>query len=196
MKLKHVLSVILILSLLLSIGCSASRKEGDDPSAFGLPRDRSLEDDSFATTSYTDTCVGSYEEERHGVTFRVDFWSVPRPLLGERIEGTLTYANNTDEKIEHYLHAFIDLVGPFYYGELPYSTSPVVEPNEEYTTVTEERPIFVSLDSGEAITVNFSVGVPTEFEEPERSHFLTFGLSETETFNYNDALCDFYFLVT
>ena len=203
MKVRYLLSIVLVVCLIFSVGCAAPTENGEPSEP---PRGRSLldhsqrgrteEDDSFATTTYADVTVGSFEEERHGVTFHVDFWDVPQALSGERIQGTLTYMNNTDEEIAHYLHAFVDVVGPFYAGELPYSTSPLIEPNADYVTVTDEKPLFVTLKSGEAITVNFSVAVPTEEKLEETTNFLTFGLSETETFKYSEALCDFYFVVS
>ena len=62
---------------------------------------------------------------------------VPRPWYGERIEGTLTYTNNTVTELSRYVHAFVDAGFRLDQGELSYESAPRNEMSEGYGTVKD-----------------------------------------------------------
>lgn len=147
--------------------------------------------------SYTETKVnvGAFTDERDGVSFRVDFFTVPRPWYGERIEGTLTYTNNTVTELSRYVHAFVDAGFRLDQGELSYESAPRNEMSESYGTVMEDAPLLVTIAPGETVTVNFSVEVPSDIFENDLVYFLTFALADSDTYRGSNVICDFYFRV-
>jgi len=139
-----------------------------------------------------DPTVGHYETMRDGILVGVDFWNVPEPWdgnglnpwQGKRLEGTLTYTNNTGARFLAYLHAFNDMgywMSDKYMdgGLFPYSPVPIVEQNEQLETITVEEPLLLDLAHGETITVNFSIEVPL-FGPVEAIYYMGFGFYANE----------------
>ena len=216
---KNFLCLFLILSLLLTCGCTASRGDGEpsetpDETPAETPEetpDETLDETPDETPADSGTnvppptkealmaSVGSFENTMDGVTVRVAFRSIPeswyknQPIL---YEGTLTYTNDTGEQLTRYLHANIDICGDHYVlDEITHSDTPVIEPSEEYETLTEEAPLLLSLAPGESVTVNFSVLYPAHQIILDAPMYLTFGLSEGEEYDFFDTSYRFCFLV-
>ena len=194
---KKILALLILLCLVLSLFACGSRGNGgssetpqDSGSGDGTPPESSGDDgtDPPPTPQVIEPSVGYYEIELEGVLLRVDFWDVPTPWFENRIEGTLSYTNNTGAELSRYLHAAIDIFGEHYYSdELTHSDTPEIVQSEEYGTLTAEAPLLLDLASGETVTVNFSVELPHMFELPECSHYLTFGLSENDEFLFRET---------
>ena len=191
---KKLLCLLLVLCILLSVGCTAPQG-GDEPS--DTPQDSGSGDASDTILAYTDSepVIGHYEFERDGVLVGVDFWNLSRPWYGERIEGTITYTNNTGTEISRYLHAFVELGGDWAQDDVVrYSTTPQIEQSEKFATVAEEAPLLLNLLPGETITVNFSVEVP-DIQDNDALYNLFFGLYENEVPKGGEVKYLVYFLV-
>ena len=196
---KKLLCLLLVLCILFCVGC-ASTQGGD-----GTPPESSGETTgeeasvTLLTMENWENCkpaIGHYEFERDGILVGVDFWDLPRPWFGERIEGTVTYTNNTGEEISGYLHAYVEMGGLWNQDEIvSYSTAPRTEPNEQFATVTEEAPLLLNLTPGETVTMNFSVEVPAYIQYNDAHYDLFFLLYENETPKLGELICSVYFLV-
>jgi len=192
---KKLFCLLLVLCILLSVGCTAPQG-GDEPS--DTPQGSGSGDASDTILAYTDCepVIGHYEFERDGVLVGVDFWNLPRPWYGERLEGTITYTNNTGTEISRYLHAFVEM-GDIWDRDdvVRYSTAPKIEQSEKFATVTEEAPLLLNLLPGEKVTVNFSVEVPSDIRENDALYNLNFGLYENEVPKVGELKYLVYFLV-
>lgn len=194
---KRILTLLILLCLVLSLFACGTRGNGDSSetpqdsgSGDGTPPESSGDDgtDPPPTPQEIQPSVGYYEIELEGVSLRIDFEDVPNPWFENRIEGTLTYTNNTGAELSRYLHAAIDIFGEHYYSdELTHSDTPEIVQSEEYETLTLEEPLLLHLAPGETVTVNFSVAIPHQYDLPDCCHYLTFGLSENDEFHFRET---------
>lgn len=180
---KRILTLLILLCLVLSLFACGSRGNGGSSET---PQDGGT--DPPPTPQKIEPSVGYYEIELEGVSLRVDFGDVPTPWFENRIEGTLTYTNNTGAELSRYLHAAIDIFGEHYYpDDFTHSSTPEIVQSEEYETLTLEEPLLLHLAPGEPVTVNFSVAIPHQYDLPDCSHYLTFGLSENDEFHFRET---------
>ena len=215
---KKFLPLLLTLCLLLSLFSCGARGDGEPsetpdetpvetpdetpdetPADNGLcEKDPPLRDGlTLLTDEMGEPSVGHYEFDRDGVAVAVDFWSVPRPWYGERLEGTLTYTNNTGTEISRYLHAYVELGSSWEVtGEtVYYASEPRIAQSAELASVGEDAPVLVNLSSGETVTVNFSIEVPSDIKENTAFYDLYFGLYENEEPTAGEVKYLVYFVV-
>lgn len=188
---KKLTVLILVFCLVFTLFSCNSRGDGEpsgtpadsDSSEQNPPRDSSDRDEELTllTGEMGEPSVGHYEFERDGMLIGVDFWNVPHPWYGNRLEGTLTYTNNTGVEISRYIHAFVELGAPWDEdNEVYYASAPKVDPSEAFASVGKDAPLFLNLLPGKTITVNFSIEIPPDIKENDAFYNLFFGLYENE----------------